>query len=193
MRSAAVSALSCAVGIIAVPAAEPLEPSSLEDNLHSYQALPVSGGPALCRLVVRVLVARRRAHACVGGPARKLTIALLHYCKPVDDNDGSSNTDYAAVAASLNSLLAKSAPSNAISGRDLRDLVRQKWGRSYDVRLAKLQGRMYLQGEGGPGGASELARRGVPGLACVGANRVWAHGAANAETHFGVAVLCTGV
>ncbi|KAG2430394.1 hypothetical protein HYH02_013756 [Chlamydomonas schloesseri] len=62
-----------------------------------------------------------------------------------DDNDGSSNTDYAAVAASLNSLLAKTAPSNAISGRDLRDMVRQKWGRSYDVRLAKLQGRMYLQ------------------------------------------------
>lgn len=64
---------------------------------------------------------------------------------PADDE--SSNTDYAAVAASLNSLLAKTAPSNAISGRDLRDLVRQKWGRSYDVRLAKLQGRMYLQGE----------------------------------------------
>ncbi|KAG2422579.1 hypothetical protein HXX76_015907 [Chlamydomonas incerta] len=75
--------------------------------------------------------------------------ALVKPCQaaaeqPFADDDG-SNTDYAAVAASLNSLLAKSAPSNAISGRDLRDLVRQKWGRSYDVRLTKLQGRMYLQ------------------------------------------------
>ncbi|GLC42445.1 hypothetical protein PLESTB_001099400 [Pleodorina starrii] len=55
-----------------------------------------------------------------------------------------SNTDYAAVAASLNALLSKSAKSG-ITGKDLRDLVVQKWGRSYDVRLCKLQGRMYLQ------------------------------------------------
>ncbi|EFJ45082.1 hypothetical protein VOLCADRAFT_38042, partial [Volvox carteri f. nagariensis] len=34
-----------------------------------------------------------------------------------------------------------------ITGRDLRELVLQKWGRSYDVRLCKLQGRMYLQGK----------------------------------------------
>ncbi|GLI60762.1 hypothetical protein VaNZ11_002993 [Volvox africanus] len=56
--------------------------------------------------------------------------------------DGS--TDYAAVAASLNALLAKS-NKPSITGKDLRELVLQKWGRSYDVRLCKLQGRMYLQ------------------------------------------------
>ncbi|GIL81001.1 hypothetical protein Vretimale_9309 [Volvox reticuliferus] len=56
--------------------------------------------------------------------------------------DGS--TDYAAVAASLNALLAKS-NKLSITGKDLRELVLQKWGRSYDVRLCKLQGRMYLQ------------------------------------------------
>ncbi|PNW87920.1 hypothetical protein CHLRE_01g007050v5 [Chlamydomonas reinhardtii] len=85
----------------------------------------------------------------VATSSRRTKHAHVKPCQAVADqpfaDDESSNTDYAAVAASLNSLLAKTAPSNAISGRDLRDLVRQKWGRSYDVRLAKLQGRMYLQ------------------------------------------------
>ncbi|GFR51233.1 hypothetical protein Agub_g13608 [Astrephomene gubernaculifera] len=54
------------------------------------------------------------------------------------------NTDYAAVAANLNALLAKSVQSR-MTGKDLRALVVQKWGRSYDVRLSKFHGRMYLQ------------------------------------------------
>lgn len=47
------------------------------------------------------------------------------------------------MASQLNALLARSG--NSITGRDLRELVMKKWGRSYDVRLTKLQGRMYLQ------------------------------------------------
>ncbi len=48
------------------------------------------------------------------------------------------------MASQLNALLARSG--NSITGRGLRELVMNKWGRSYDVRLTKLQGRMYLQG-----------------------------------------------
>ncbi|KAG2495983.1 hypothetical protein HYH03_005910 [Edaphochlamys debaryana] len=53
-------------------------------------------------------------------------------------------TDYQAVAASLNALLAKS-QQPGITGKDLRNLVMERFGRSYDIRLARLHGRMYLQ------------------------------------------------
>ncbi|PNH01951.1 hypothetical protein TSOC_012108 [Tetrabaena socialis] len=69
-------------------------------------------------------------------------------CRPVQAvsdraGDDGGNTDYAAVAASLNNLLASTKV--VISGKELRSLVLQKWGRSYEVRLCRLQGKMYLQ------------------------------------------------
>ena len=53
--------------------------------------------------------------------------------------DGSD--DYVSAAARLNSLLSKP----TLSGQGLRDAVVAKWGKSFDVRLHKRGGRMYLQ------------------------------------------------
>ncbi|GAX79106.1 hypothetical protein CEUSTIGMA_g6546.t1 [Chlamydomonas eustigma] len=55
-------------------------------------------------------------------------------------NEGSE--DYAAVAARLNNLVHTKA---RITGREIRELVFEKWGRSYDVRLNKQGHKMYLQ------------------------------------------------
>lgn len=50
-------------------------------------------------------------------------------------------SDYSKVADRLNKLMLK--PS--ISAQELRELVYNKWGRTYEVRLCKLRGQMYLQ------------------------------------------------
>mmetsp|Transcript_32343 Transcript_32343/g.71527 ORF Transcript_32343/g.71527 Transcript_32343/m.71527 type:complete len:193 (-) Transcript_32343:499-1077(-) len=64
-------------------------------------------------------------------------------CSAVEDEPSPSggDTDYSKVAARFNQLLTR--PS--ITGRELRELVFQKWGRTYDVRLQKLGSKIYLQ------------------------------------------------
>lgn len=59
----------------------------------------------------------------------------------IADDAGPSSEDFAAAAQRLNALMMRP----VISGKDLRSLVYDKWGKTYDVRLTKLQGRIYLQ------------------------------------------------
>ncbi|KAL6759884.1 hypothetical protein V8C86DRAFT_2563486 [Haematococcus lacustris] len=49
--------------------------------------------------------------------------------------------DAAQVAARLNQMLRPA----TITGQELRDMVVEKWGRTYDVRLNRQNSRMYLQ------------------------------------------------
>eukprot|EP00898_Chlorokybus_atmophyticus_P000810 jgi/Chlat1/172/Chrsp1S03238 len=55
--------------------------------------------------------------------------------------DGGDSPDWSAEAQRLNSLLRPS----SINGTELRQLVKEKYGRSYDVRLCKFSGVFYLQ------------------------------------------------
>jgi hypothetical protein len=67
-------------------------------------------------------------------------------------DDGS---DYSKVADRLNKLMLK--PS--ISAQELRELVYGKWGRTYEVRLCKLRGQMYLQVSTSKGQGWDAKRR----------------------------------
>jgi hypothetical protein len=57
-----------------------------------------------------------------------------------NDNDN-DNTDLAAARKSLESMISKN---NTINGTELRELVYNKFNRSYDIRIQKRGRRMYL-------------------------------------------------
>jgi hypothetical protein len=57
---------------------------------------------------------------------------------------GSEPSDLAGMAARLDALMGGS----AITGAELRDLVRTKWGRSFEIRLHRRGSKMYLQASG---------------------------------------------
>lgn len=74
-------------------------------------------------------------------PPRGLTIFPGGVCLARPPSDGGSEEDYAAIAEKLNRLLVHS----SITAEQLRELVYEKWGRTYEVRLRKHGSRMYLQ------------------------------------------------
>jgi len=90
---------------------------------------------ALATLSVRRSALAARQNPCSALPhnraVRRFTVVA----------SSSSEPDYSLVASQLNQLLVK----DRITGEELRQLVVQKWGRSYDVRLHKRNSKMYLQ------------------------------------------------
>lgn len=89
-----------------------------------------------------------RSAAHPGSLAAQLSATTGRHLNAISDGglggsneDAGSSEDYARVAASLNQLLTRA----SVNGRQLRELVVTKWGRSYDVRLTKFGSRMYLQ------------------------------------------------
>lgn len=84
---------------------------------------------------------RRRTTNPTKQTPRRHPLHRPHATAAEDNTNDNDNTDLAAARKSLESMMSKN---KSINGTELRELVYNKFNRSYDVRIQKRGKRMYL-------------------------------------------------